>query len=425
MRLLRDFVRKILIAVVAIFIISPSFGFSDVGDYGSWATEQNRKLVTASIVQDLNNFGPTATTVANNYVPLDAKLGLAFMGGMTTIITAVGEPLVHFAMLFMLLAYAFWVAFEAYNLIGTGDDAKKVVREILIKGIWISVWLVALNFGLQEAFAMIMMPIVYLGNVIANVILSSITAVAGFTVPDTCAAIHQYVAANTPQNMVITAESAAGLLCIPSQMSSFFVTTMEIGWKWVVSAVGHSLFSAAIGLYVTYLSIVCIWKFLMISIGVIADLFLAVMLLPFTAIAETTAKTKYKGVAGDLFNSFLNIFKAEDLKTQINRVITAALYFVCLAVAIGVSMSLLAFIIDPSTGKILSTPELTGFAGSMVLILTLLLVCYLADKSKSLAEAWGGKIDSSWGTKLETDVKHLWTLTKSRIKDLKALGDKK
>ena len=421
----RHFLRKILIAVVAIFIVVPCFAVSDVGDYGSWATEPNRELVTASIVQDLNNFGPTATSVSNSYVPLDAKLGLAFMGGMTTIIDAVGTPLVHFAILFMLLAYAFWVAFEAYNLIGSGGDVKKAVREILIKGIWISVWLIALNFGLDKAFAMIMMPIVYIGNVIANIILTSITSVAGFSVPDTCEAIRQYAATNAPKNMTITADAAAGLLCIPSQMSSFFVTTMEIGWKWVISAVGHSLFSAAVGIYVTYLSVVCIWKFLVISLGVIADLFLAIMLLPFTAIAETTAKTKYKGVAGDLFNSFLEIFKAEKLETQVTRVITAALYFVCLAVAIGVSMALLAFIIDPATGKILSTQELTGFAGAMVLILTLLLVCYLADKSKKLAEDWGGKIDASWGEGVAKDLKHLWTLTKSNVKDLKKLGNKK
>jgi len=94
-------------------------------------------------------------------------------------------------------------------------------------------------------------------------------------------------------------------------------------------------------------------------------------------------------------------------------------------VAIGVSMALLAFIIDPATGKILSTQELTGFAGAMVLILTLLLVCYLADKSKKLAEDWGGKIDASWGEGVAKDLKHLWTLTKSNVKDLKKLGDKK
>lgn len=421
---LRNFLGKIMIALVAIFIALPCFAVGDVGDYGSWATEPNRELVTASIVQDLNKFGPTATTVSDSYVPLDAKLGLAFMGGMTTIINAVGTPLVHFAILFMLIAYAFWVAFEAYNLIGSGGDAKKAVRDILIKGIWISVWLVALQFGLDKAFAMIMMPVVYIGNVIANIILTAVTSVAGFSVPDTCEAIRQYATTNAPSNMTITADSAASLLCIPSQMSSFFVTTMEIGWKWVVSAVGHSLFSAAVGVYITYLSIVCIWKFLVISLGVIADLFLGVMLLPFTAIAETTAKTKYKGVAGDLFNSFLNIFKAEDLKTQINRVVTAVLYFVCLAVALSVSTALLAFIIDPATGKILSTAELTGFAGAMVLILTLLLICYLADKTKKLAEQWGGKIDDSWAQGVVKDVKHLFSLAQGGIKKLRGLGKK-
>ena len=406
---INDFLRKVLIVIVAVFISLPCFAVSDVGEYGSWATEQNRELVTSSIIQDLNNFGPTATTVSDSYVPIDAKLGLAFMGGMTTVINAVGAPLVRFAILFMLIAYAFWVAFEAYNLIGSGG---------------ISVWLIALNFGLDKAFAMIMMPIVYIGNIVANVILTTVTSIAGFSVPDTCPAIHQYVATNAPANLTLTADAAAGLLCIPSQMSSFFVTTMEIGWKWVISAVGHSLFSAAIGLYVTYLSIVCIWKFLVISLGVIADLFLAIMLLPFTAIAETTAKTKYKGVAGDLFNSFLGIFKAEDLQTQINRVVTAALYFVCLAVAISVSVSLLAFIIDPATGKILSADELNGFAGSMVLILTLLLVCYMADKAKNLAQQWGGKIDSSWGENLEKDAKKLWSLTKSGVKKLREMRKK-
>ncbi len=421
---INDFLRKVLIVIVAVFISLPCFAVGDVGEYGSWATEANRELVTSSIIQDLNNFGPTATTVSDSYVPIDAKLGLAFMGGMTTVINAVGTPLVRFAILFMLIAYAFWVAFEAYNLIGSGGDAKETVRNILIKGIWISVWLIALNFGLDKAFAMIMMPIVYVGNIVANVILTTVTSVAGFSVPDICPAIHQYVATNAPANLTITADAAAGLLCIPSQMSSFFVTTMEIGWKWVISAVGHSLFSAAIGLYVTYLSIVCIWKFLVISLGVIADLFLAIMLLPFTAIAETTAKTKYKGVAGDLFNSFLGIFKAEDLQTQINRVVTAALYFVCLAVAISVSVSLLAFIIDPATGKILSADELNGFAGSMVLILTLLLVCYMADKAKNLAQQWGGKIDSSWGENLEKDAKKLWSLTKSGVKKLREMRKK-
>ena len=173
---LRNFLGKIMIALVAIFIALPCFAVGDVGDYGSWATEPNRELVTASIVQDLNKFGPTATTVSDSYVPLDAKLGLAFMGGMTTIINAVGTPLVHFAILFMLIAYAFWVAFEAYNLIGSGGDAKKAVRDILIKGIWISVWLVALQFGLDKGFAMIMMPVVYIGNVIANIILTAVSA---------------------------------------------------------------------------------------------------------------------------------------------------------------------------------------------------------------------------------------------------------
>ena len=111
------------------------------------------------------------------------------------------------------------------------------------------------------------------------------------------------------------------------------------------------------------------------------------LLLPFTAIAETTAKTQYKGVAGDIFNTFLDIFKAEKLETQITRIVKAALYFVCLAVATGVAVSLLTFVVNPASGEILTSG---GLDGAILLILSLMLVCYMAEKSQKLATDWGG-----------------------------------
>ncbi len=426
---LRDICRKILIVIFALFITMPVFAADEVGglqsalpdqiigDYGMWATEHNRREVTARITEELSHFGPTATTVSNAYVPIEAKIGLAFMGGMAKVGQALDSSLVSFAIMFMLIAYAFWVAFEAYNLIGSGADAKKVVKDIIIKGIWISVWLIILRIGIAETFAMIMMPIVSFGAFISNTIWDSMTHIAGISLPNTCEAIKIYAEQNTPECLNITAESAANLLCIPTQMSGFFVTTIGIGWKWVVGSVGFSFFAAVIGLYITYLSLKCIWKYLFFALGVIADLFLALLLLPFTAIAETTAKTQYKGVAGDIFNSFLGIFKTESLEVQINRFIQAALYFICLAISVGVSISLLSFIIDPNTGALLG--GYSGFTGAVILVLTLLLVIYMADKSKSLAENWGGKIDSGLGDKLQGEVKKLWGGTKNLWKQVR------
>ena len=117
----------------------------------------------------------------------------------------------------------------------------------------------------------------------------------------------------------------------------------------------------------------------------------------------------------------MEIFKAEKLEKQINRVIKAALYFVCLAVAIGVSLALLTFVIDPSTGQISSQMNMDGIGGIIVLILTLLLVCYMAEKAEGLAKKWGGEIDGGFGTQVQKDVTKLWEISKARWKQLKNL----
>lgn len=421
---LGKFLRNILFAIFAVFIALPCFAESDdIGDYGRWSTDANRELVVSAIVDELNNFGPTATSVPHSFVPIEAKLGLAFMGGMAKVGNALDYSLVRFAIMFMLVAYAFWVAFEAYNLIGTGADAKKTVKDILMKGIIISVWLIVLKFGIAKAFSMIMLPIISAGTFLSTTIWASITSTAGFALPDTCAAIKDYAQIYTPEDLKITAETAAGILCMPSQMSGFFVTIIGIGWRWIVSSAGVSLFSAAVGIIITWLALKAMWKYLFIALGVIADIFLALMLLPFTAIAETTAKTQYKGVAGDIFNSFLGIFKAESLETQITRIVKAVLYFVCLAVATGVAVSLLTFVVNPTNGELNS--EFAGFDGAVLLILTLLLVCYMADKTKKLAGDWGGKIDAGFGDQVKQDVTKLWNQSKDNWKKFRELVKKK
>lgn len=229
---------------------------------------------------------------------------------------------------------------------------QKTIENVLKKGLIISVWLIVLKFGIARAFTMIMVPIVSAGTFIATTIWESITSAAGYALPNTCEAIRQYATTALPGNVQITADAASGLLCIPTQMSAFFMTIIEIGWKWVIAGVGTSLFTSIIGIYITYLALKSIWKYMFIALGVIADIFLSLLLLPFTAIAETTAKTQYKGVAGDIFNTFLDIFKAEKLETQITRIVKAALYFVCLAVATGVAVSLLTFVVNPASGEI-------------------------------------------------------------------------
>ncbi len=419
---MRELSRKIIFVIVALFIAIP--GFADTGDiglYGRWATEENLTLVKNTITDEVTHFAPLDTVINDDFVPIEAKLGLAFMGGMAKVGAALDISLVRFAILFMLIAYAFWVSFEAYNLILAKETVKKTVKNIVIKGMWIAIWISVLNFGVAQIFTMVMTPVISLGTFIAHTILDGITSVTGQHLINNCAAIKQYAAENlsyttgaevipgTLESLKISSESAAELLCMPTQMSAFFTTIIKIGWQWIFSSIGFSLFSAVLGILIIYLALKNIWKYLFIALDVIADLFLGMLLLPFTAIAETTAKTKYSGVAGDLFNSFLVIFKAEDLKTQINRIIKACLYFICLAITVGVSLSLLTFIIDPTTGRLIDFNH--GIDDTIVLILILLLICYMLDKAKSLADKWAGKIDAGFGTQLQQDVTKLWKIS--------------
>ena len=116
--------------------------------------------------------------------------------------------------------------------------------------------------------------------------------------------------------------------------------------------------------------------------------------------------------------------KAEKLSVQIDRIIKAAIYFVFLAVAVGVSLSLLTFIVDPETGRLLSYQDLTNISSIVVLILTLLLAAYMADKAEEFAKSWGGKLDTEFGTKVKQDTEKLWKVSKEKWTKIRGIMKK-
>ena len=134
------------------------------------------------------------------------------------------------------------------------------------------------------------------------------------------------------------------------------------------------------------------------------DLFLSVLMLPFTAIAETIKSTSYKGIAGDIFNGFLGLFKPESLENQILRFINAAIYFVSLSIVIAVCVALLSGVMDTNLASEVPTLENSGFVPTL---LTGCLVAYLVNRADKIATDIGGKIDDSFGKKFGEDVKKL------------------
>lgn len=410
--MIRKFFSQVLIAAAALAIAAggahaaSNIPTGDIGNYGTWATQHNLEKFAAQATDDITQFqSEFQAQLVKNYVPAEAKIGLAFMNALNRVADVLDNSLVRFVNIFIVVMFLFWVMLEAYNLMSTGGNIRKLVESIAKKAILIVIWIVVLEQGPAQIFMWVMGPIISVGTILSDMILNAVAQSAGAQLPDTCAAIHAYAAAHTAPNMLIDAQAAAELMCVPTRLSGFFYTAVAAGWKWMLAGIMHSMLTFVVGAIFVVVFVYNIWKFALMALGVIADLFLAVMMLPLTAVAETTAQTSYKGIVGNIFNSFLKLFNVESLQTQIQRFIDAAIYFVSLSVVIALCAAILSGTITTDLSARIPTINDTGF---VITLLTGLLVAYLANQSDKIAKNLGGRINASMGTQFGKDVSQLW-----------------
>ena len=409
MNRLKRIFAKIIVAVITMVVVMPcatyaasNLPMADVGDHGSWTTPENIELFKTSITDDMENFRPSIMQLVS--VPIEVKIGLAMMNGFSMVADVLDSSLVRFAIIFMILAYIFWAMFEAYNMIKNGSSAMDFAVNLFKKGGVIIIWSIILQFGPTQVFMWIMGPIITVGTYLSDLILNAVANVVGTELPDTCTAIRDYVATNASAGMIMDAATAADILCLPTRFSGFFATAISAGFHWMGAGIGFSAFSILVGVVFIIVFLYTGFKFLLMTLGVIMDLFLSVLMLPFTAIAETIKSTSYKGIAGDIFNGFLGLFKPESLENQILRFINAAIYFVSLSIVIAVCTALLSGVMDANLASEVPTLENSGFVPTL---LTGCLVAYLANRADKIATDIGGKIDDSFGKKFGEDAKKL------------------
>lgn len=437
MKHIRKFLSKIFIAIICAVISVSAIAATnapagDIGDYGTFATEHNMEMFRDALVGengDLVYFqNEFQNQLVRDYVPVEARVGLALMNALTHVAKILDTSLVRFMVIFIIVMYLFWVMFEAYNFMtaGTGD-VKKLVMDLGKKAIWIIIWIAVLEIGPAQLFMYAMAPIVSIGTYLSDFILNAVAAVSGAVLPDTCDAIREYAAAHTAPDMLISANAAADIMCVPTRLSGFFTSAIAMGWKWMIGGVGHSAFSFVIGAVFVVVFAWDTWKFALMALGVIMDLFLGIIMLPFTALAETITPTSYKGLAGNIFNGFLKLFNAGPVKldAQISRFINAAIYFVALSVVIAVCAGLLYGVIGTNGANQIPTLENDGFIPAL---LTGLLTAYLANRADEFAKNIGGgaSVETSFGTKFGEDVKTLAKDTYETAKSwAKAIADDK
>ncbi len=405
------FIRKFLMIVSMGLILmatahaATNIPMGDIDQYGTWTTPHNREQFTNALTNDMAAFTDGfQKQLVKDYVPIEARVGLAFMNAMTHVGNILDGSLVRFVLIFIIIVYAFWIMFEAYGMIKGAGDVKKLIREIIKKGALILIWMLVLQMGPAKIFMLVVGPVITIGTYVSDLILNTIANTAGANLPDTCAAVREYAALHTAPDMIMDAQMAADLMCVPTRLSGFFYTAVAAGLQWIIHGIGRSPFTVIAGLIFVVIFMINIWKFAIMALGVIANLFLAVFLLPFTAIAETIGKTTYKGIAGDIFNGFLGIFTTQSLTARITQFVNAAVYFVSLSIVVGVCAGILSGAV--TTNLAASVPSIDS-GGFIIVLLTGVLVAHLATRASDIAKDLGGSVDASLGTKFENDVKSL------------------
>lgn len=416
MKTLYKFLLKCFVVIFVALMTLPTLAEStnlpmgDIGDFGTWATENNRGKFVTQITGDIEQFqGQQKEQLVQDYVPIEAKVGLMFINALSFVSGILDSPLVRFAIIFMFIAFAFWIMFETYDMMKNGKgDLKNYFISIAKKGFFITIWIVILRFGPAQLFMWIMGPAISIGTYVSDLILGTVAQSIGTSIPDTCTAIRDYAAANISNDNIISATAAADMLCVPTRMSGFCYTAITAGWKWIVSGIGTSAFSVIGGIVFIVLFIMMAWKFAFMALGVIADLFLGVMMLPFTALTQTVTQTSYKGIAGDIFNRFIGIFSTETLEKQIERFIQATLYFVSLSIVVAFCVALMSGVIDTDLSA--RVPNLNP-GGFMETLLVVALTAWFANRGMSIASDLGGKITTKVGDQMRNDVTTLWKKT--------------
>jgi len=382
----------------------------EVGEYGNFLTHDNISVFNENLAKDFDKFEPKIDLNPTTFVPIEAKIGLMLMKALSAVDDVLQSSLVRFTVIFLLIMYAFWIGLEAYKLIRDSGDYKTALYNIFKQGITIAIWIIILNYGPTKIFAMIVSPILTLGTYLSDFILGAVAETYKVNIPDTCAAIQNYVHTDKSLNLLVDADTAANIMCLPARASVFFYHATATGFQWIKSGLGTSPIMIALGIVSIVIFIKCIFKYAFMTLGIVVSLFLTLLMLPFTALAESMPSSSEKNFAGQFFNGLLKIFNTQKLSNIIGKFINAAIYFVSLSIIIAICATLLTNIVSLGADNQYTT------GSAMTIILSGCLVLYLANQTEKQTKDIGGDIDNSFGKQMEGNAKILWA-------DVKKIGN--
>ena len=360
------------------------------------------------------------------FLPPEARIGRALIGGLNRIAVVINNSLAGFVSVLLLVLFAFWMMMETYHVMMTGGDMKKLAYEIVRKGMWISIWFIILNSNPTELFLLAATPVIRAGTFMSDAILGAVTAAGGVPLHDTCGAIHEYMAANPIPGMLVNSEVAADMLCMPTRLSGFFWTCIAAGIRFMAGSAAISVIPGfraggaimfVIGAVFLWIFLINVWKFAVKALGVVTSLFLALMFLPFTAIAECFdgGKTSLKdqGLLSTFFGMLAKMLGGDKFRLwgQFMIFVNAAIYFVVLSIVAAIGLAIINVVVPRGVAV-----TALGLDGLAMLVVAGLLVSHLANKADDIAKDLGGTIDDEFGKQIKKDAETVWENTKKLAK---------
>lgn len=365
------------------------------------------------------------------YIPIEIRLANIIIDGIGYINEMLFPFFSNLISTLLIILLAFWLSSEAYNMINTGKTSIENGVTIVKKIILVIIWTAVILANPAQVFMFIMGPIIQMGGNITDFIINALTNIP---IDQTCDSIKAMAMNNTDTSILnyplLNPETKGDLLCLTGRISKLYTQFITLGFQWMGRGLFMQPVSFLVGLSLVIFFVYIGFKFTLESLGIILDLILGLMILPFCAIGACFGGgLSYKGlesIPNQLFTMITSIFGKGDYKGLITKIIKAILYFWILSVVVGICYEMMSYTLDSQSGifDVNYAPGKNGL-GIMSIILSAAITAYLIKKAPGYAEKMGGAINTAAAKPFEDGIDTLYKNSKDIMsKMLKKLTSK-
>ncbi|MDR0448902.1 MAG: hypothetical protein LBG89_00365 [Rickettsiales bacterium] len=364
-----------------------------------------------NILSGLKNSVPAYADFRADNIPLDIRASMFVIEGLSTIAMIVYKNLLDVMIWLLVVFFAFWFGLEAWSVMETktpiGDAAKKIVKKAAI----ISVAIFVLNTNPAEWFMMFLGAAAHVGNYAADLFLGAAT---GMGVAQTCGDTLAYVALHGGSFGFLGPENVANVICMTGRITEFFWTGLSESLALIKSGIGSNVAFSVMGVAGAALFLWCVVRFAILTLGVVVDMTLMLMFLPFAAFKESFKDgwPKDAGAAGAMIEKIANAFGGDDISGQIRKFVQVIIYVIAISIVASICYLLMKGVAQQNGNNFIYL----ALGGA---------VCaYMISQTEKIAEMMGGVVDREWAGEIRKNLESLATAAQKYGKNALSIAKK-